>query len=463
MNAAGRYARLRVGAHEVAVAAEVVQEAIQAQASPRPLPRRSGALADACASRHGTVPLLDLAHWLDLGEACTPGQQALVLRSGRRSVAVRISSMHGVGRAAAVSRLHHDEDPQELFQCSVRWEDGHSAALLEVERLMDLARIWCDDAGLAWQPLDGADRHGGAAAAPRQPHALLGAGGLRWAMPSAQLREVVPALPLEFTLPPGAHARGICTWRGRKLPVLDLAALHGGADRVTGGALMAIVLCGELGAAVLVDAALQVAPLAVPAQAAQFQPLAAPDGAEVLRVDMDALLRGLAEAEISRQPVAVAASGTNGGDGLGAARQRQRQADATSYLLFEADTTYATPVHSLVHVLALDEAAAEPLQRGDSGRLAFRGQFMPLLALPAYGGKPRPAPPRVALVVAMHDGALAAVAAHRVAGWVRADAVQHGALRAAAFGELRTITVTQGDQRSTHMVVDLDQVAYMLA
>lgn len=455
MNAAGRYARLRVGAHEVAVAAEVVQEAIQAQASPRPLPRRSGALADACASRHGTVPLLDLAHWLDLGEACTPGQQALVLRSGRRSVAVRISSMHGVGRAAAVSRLHHDEDPQELFQSTVRWEDGGSAALLEVERLMALTQVWCDDAGLAWarpQPADKDSR-----ALPRQSHALLGAGGLRWAVPSRHLREVVPAIPLEFALPPGSHARGICTWRGRKLPVLDLAVLQGGSGRTTGGALVAIVTSGELGAAILVEEALQVAQLAVPEQPAQFQPVTAADGAEALRVDIEQLLGGLAEAEISRGQAASAGSAR-----AGAAASRAA-ADKAIYLLFEADGTYAAPVSSLVHVVPLDASSAAQLQRGESGRLAFRGQFVPLLPLPAYSGKPPAGSPGVALVVAMHDGHMAAVAVHRVTGWARGDHVQPGAMRAAAFGEFKTVTVAQGGQRSTHMVVELDQVAYMLA
>lgn len=452
----GRYARLRVGAHEVAVAADVVQEAIQVAGLPRPLPRRSGALADACTSRHGVVPLLDLAQWLDLGEPATPGSQALVLRCGGRSVAVRTGSMHGVARAGSVTRLHHDEDPQELFQSTVRWEDGGSAALLEVERLMALTQVWCDDAGLAWTRPQPADKDA-AMALPRQSHALLGAGGLRWAVPSRHLREVVPAIPLEFALPPGSHARGICTWRGRKLPVLDLAVLQGGSGRTTGGALVAIVTCGELGAALLVEEAFQVAQLAVPEQPAQFQPVTAPDGAEALRVDVEQLLGGLAEAEISRGQAASAGSAR-----AGAAASRAA-ADTAIYLLFEADGTYAAPVSSLVHVVPLDASAAARLQRGESGRLAFRGQFVPLLPLPAYSGKPPAGRPGVALVVAMHDGHMAAVAVHRVTGWARGDHVQPGAMRAAAFGEFKTVTVAQGGQRSTHMVVELDQVAYMLA
>ncbi|WP_157271339.1 chemotaxis protein CheW [Azohydromonas aeria] len=451
----GRYVRLRVGEHEVAVAAEAVLEAVHVAKSVRPLPRRGGVLVGACDSRCGVVPLLDLARWLDLGPAETPGQQALVLRSGDRAVAVRVSAMHGVAEAASVARLHHDEDPAELFQSTVRWVDAGSAALLEVQRLMALTRVWCEDAGLLWSGTDAAGH--ARAALPRQTHGLLGAGGSRWAIPSQHLVEVIPALPLEFALPPGSHARGICAWRGRKLAVLDLATLRNGPGRVTQGTLLAVVLSGDLGAAFPIDTVQQIAQLDIPPEPVLFQSLLAPDGAEVLRVDVAQLLGQLPEAEISRGDPA----GRPGA--RAAATSSTRAADAASYLLFEADTTYAAPVSGLVQVMPLDAAAAARLQRGEDTTVPFRGQLVPLLELPSYGGRSPAGRPRVALVVAMPDGCLAAVAVQRVTGWAYGETVHPGAMRAAAFGELQTITITQGAQRTTHMVVELSQVAYMFA
>lgn len=451
MSGHGRYARLRIGDQELAVASDAVAQAVLVE-SPRPLPRRSGALASTCDTPWGVVPLLDLALWLDMGHAATPGHQALLLRNAGKAVAVRVSSLHGVAAAASVSRLHHDDDPSELFQSCVRWVGAGSAALLEVERLLKLTQVWCEDSALSW---GGLTQPGGASSLQRQPHAILSAGGVRWAIPAQHLLEVAPAKALEFALPPGSHARGICSWRARKMPVLDLAALRDEQERTTDAELWAVVCSGELSAAILVNEARQLVQLEVPSHTDQFEPAIAPDGSEVLWVDVERLLCALPEAGISR-------GGRAADPGTASAASCPHAAGAASYLLFEADTTYAAPVGSVVQVVALDPATMAQLLRGGA-RLSFQGQSLPLFPLPAYSGQEATNPPQVAFVVAMPDGALAAIAVHRVTAWAQGAAVQPGAMRAAAFGEFQTITVTRSAQRTTHMVIDLDQVAYMLA
>lgn len=450
MSEHGRYARLRIGDQEVAVASDAVAHAVLVEASP-PLPRRSGALASTCATPWGMVPLLDLALWLNMGHATTPGHQALLLHSAGKAVAVRVSSLHGVAAAASVSRLHHDDNPSELFQSCVRWADAGTAALLEVKRLMDLTQVWCEDNALSW---DSVTQPSGASPLQRQPHAILSAGGLRWAIPAQHLLEVAPATELELVLPPGSHARGICSWRARKMPVLDLAMLRNKQDRTTGAKLWAVICSGELSAAVLVNEVRQLVQLAVPPHADQFEAVMAPDGSEVLRVDVERLLCALPETEISRGSRAAF-------PGMASATQCPHAAGAVSYLLFEADTTYAAPVDSVVHVVALEPATIGRLLRGGD-KLSFRGQSLPLFLLPAYSGQRAVNAPQVAIVVAMPDGGLAAIAVHRVTAWAQGSAVQPGAMRAAAFGEFQTITVTRAGKRTTHMVIDLDQVAYML-
>jgi chemotaxis signal transduction protein len=222
-----------------------------------------------------------------------------------------------------------------------------------------------------------------------------------------------------------------------------------------GAKLWAVVCSGELSAAVLVNEARQLLQLAVPPHADQFEPAMAPDGSEVLRVDVERLLRALPEAEISRGSRADYSR-------TASVASCPHASGAVSYLLFEADTTYATPVDRVVHVVALQPATIVQLMRGDA-RLSFRGQSLPLVLLPAYSGREAVNAPQVAIVVAMPDGGLAAIAVHRVTAWAQGAAVQLGAMRAAAFGEFQTITVTRAGQRTTHMVLDLDQVAYMLA
>jgi len=441
------HARVRVGKHDIAVPAAAVLAARHADAPLAALPRRGGAAVGACDTPWGVVPVIDLSRWLDMGTTAEPGRVVLVLQHGSRRVAVRADELRGISAASGVERLLHDEDPDELFQSAVRWPAGAGlSALLDVGRLADLAQAW---AGLA-------DAAPVVAPAPTAPgvrltvHAVLSAGGHLWAIPAAQLLQVVSALPLESALAGDSATRGFCTWRGSKMPVVDLARLLGKPGPP--GGLMALVAEGDRAAAFQVDAVRQLVPFA-PATGGAGPLVRVPGLGEVRPIDVAALLSRLPEASVGHAPHErhkTRASITN-----------RRAAAGVPHVLFEHDATYATPAERVLQVLALDQQQASAVAEGAAVHLPWRGRMVPLHALPCYSGRPAGLP-QVALVVDVPDAeGPVAIAAVRLHGWettARADGV-----RLPSMGELGLLTVGDGAARSSHMVIDLAEVAYALA
>ncbi|UUX95954.1 chemotaxis protein CheW [Aquabacterium sp. J223] len=379
--APARCARVRIGRHEVAVPAEHVVQAVSLTRPPTPLPRRGGAIAGACDTPWGPIAVIDLNRWLGMGDdAAAPAQLVLLLVAGQRRIGVLASSLQGVLPVARQVRVHRDDDAEELFQSAVQWVGNAGlAALLEVQRLFDLAAVWGEDAGPPPRTVP--------ATAPMQPHAIVRSGGRRWALPAACVSAVEPAVPLEFRLNDGSGVRGIGSWRGRKLPMVDLCALAGGPSGPEAAPLMAILTDGERQVAAGVDEVLQVARLPVPADGpdepgAVFAPSLGPDGVELQRVAVDRLLRSLPEAEISRAPfvsvagprTAAAAAPRAGGRGHGA------------YLLFDNGGACAAPTGPVQKVLPLAPDLARRLADGEAVSVVVGDGLVPLRRLPALSG-----------------------------------------------------------------------------
>lgn len=445
------HARVRIGTHDIAVPAGAVMAALPPDAATSALPRRGSPVVGACETAWGMVPVVDLARWMDLGES-TNGERAgniLVLQEEGRRLAVRADALHGVARALSQERLVHDEDPDELFHSAVRWEDGtRASAVLEVRRLAELALTW-----VAQPPTfsaSGPEAALGGTAAGTTAHAVVGAGGTWWALPAAQVTQVVPALPLEMTLSGVGATRGFCTWQGAKLPVLDLGLMDGRPPAA--GTWMALVVDGERAAAVLVDAVRKVLPL-VPAGNVQAVPVLVPGLGEVIPIDVVSLLERLPESRMA---------GPLGHSAGTAAPAHREFAGAAAYVLFEHDATYATPADRVLQAIALDERQGQAVAAGTPVHLSWRGHLVPVHALPCYGGGAKPALPRVALVVDMPAGqGPVALAVTRLQSWEAAGKV--APLRVPAMGTMAMLTIGEGGSSSSHLVIDLAEVAYALA
>lgn len=478
--ALGLCARVQVGNTPLAVTAPAVVQVVDA-AQAIALPRRAGALCEALPTRWGVLPLVDLALWLPCGAACSEGTRALVLRDeAGRHVALRVAALGGVQRHAGLVRLHHDERPEELFQSTVSWHDGSAPTpWLEVPRLMALSQLWAAALPAPGLRAAGATPGGEAAGAaesgagvpPRAvPHALLRTGGTFWALPAQHLVQVLRALPLEFALPPGPAVRGIVSWQGRKLPVLDLAAwgrAQGLDDRspaaTADAAVMAVVAQGDLALALRVDAVQQLLDLPASGTSTAREPLRrllTPSVGEVQVVDVEILFSQLPEVDISRPRGAAAA--LPGGPVRATPTPHHGPAGGPAHLLFEADTRYAAHVRNLLQVLPLPAALSERLRTAGTVTLPWRGASIPVVALPAYSGQAAADPPRVALVLQLPNGQRAALAVQTLLGWVGGAALETGGMRMANTGQLSIVTVTLEGQRQSHVVVDLAEVAQAL-
>jgi len=478
-NHPGPCARVRVGKQEVALPAHTIVRALETDGS-QPIPRRVGALCEPLRTPQGLVPLIDLALWAPCGVERTHGRRALVLSEGDRTVAVRVDDLKGIAHPAAFSRLHHDDRPEELFQSVVQWrDDGGTAALLEVPRLMALSRLWSEQAHA--QHCEGTPkgediRHqaqgmgGGAqASVSTRRYAVVSAGDQRWAIDAERLMQATAALPLEFSLRPGQPVRGITSWQGRKLPVVDLAAwgaVHGALPSTVrrdpasaaSGSMMVVLGRGDLRVAVLADTVQQL--VSLPTPSARGEPLrraVAAGVGEVTVIDVDALFDQLPEADISRprEPAAQASARTK-------ARTEAADCSSSSYLLFEADATYAAEVTDLVQVVALPPLLQHQLLAHQQASMPFRQESIPVIPLPAYSGGNGGAF-GVALVVRLPNGGHAGVAVHRLLSWIGRHAAQPGGLRMASTGQLPIVTVALGGIRQSHIVVNLAEVAQALA
>jgi len=378
-------AQAGVGAVWIGVPAASVVQAIPFPSAPALLPRRQGALAGVVDHEGRPVPVVDLARWVDVGAAPgATGSKAplvLILHAAGRTLGLKIDRVGAVVEVAAhaVTRLHHDEHEEEVFQCVARLGDedsgknsgsGRILSLLDVDRLARLCAAWHQE------PAPDA-----AAAAPDQvqcavrSYAVLQAGAARLALAADTLAEVLPIPPLNV-LGAGSHT-ACCLWRGRHLPVLTLCAL--GLEPAPDGAaptLLAVVERAGLALGLPVHAALGLQELATGGPARPDQLLSAqfaPDGAPLRVLDEERLFARFPEAQLSRD--AGTAQGSDSAE-----RERRQVANAGAYIVFESGGMYAAPIDAVERVVSLREALTD-----GEGAMAWEGRPILLRDLRAGG------------------------------------------------------------------------------
>lgn len=446
-------ATVRIGAVQVGIPVEAVLQALPATGLAM-LPRRRGALCGVVEHDGILVPVVDLARWVDVGGAPPAAEEAarvLLLRDGARRIGLRVDAVGGLAEVGegGLSRLLHDEDPEEVFHTAVKAR-GTDAILsvLDTARLAALAMAWHQDqedaAGASAAPVAGAEAGAGQAGASITV-GLLQTGGVALGLPVDNLAEVLP-LP---ALSSGGFGLAHCTWRDRTLAVLPPGAPGDGGDGRDGGArdappakLLAVVEYGGAALGLQVDAVrgLQAIALAADAPpAAQGLAVAChdADGGAVLLLDIARLFARFPEAALARRAAT--------GDGRPCDPAGAGRSNATAYVVFQAGGMLATAIDALEEIL--------PMPAGAAATLAWRGKTVAVTDL-----RPVDAPgPGQAMVVHRGERHLACVVSH-----VSLLVPPRGGhlYRMGAQGRaVEFITVGEGAGQASYRTVDLAALA----
>lgn len=367
-------ATVRIGAVQVGIPVEAVLQALPATGLAM-LPRRGGALCGVVEHDGILVPVVDLARWVDVGGAPPAAEGAarvLLLRDGARRIGLRVDAVGGLAEVGegGLSRLLHDEDPEEVFHTAVKAR-GTDAILsvLDTARLAALALAWHQDqedaagAGGGAAPVAGAEP-GAGQAVPSITVGLLQAGGVALGLPVDNLAEVLPLPALSSSGFGLAH----CRWRDRTLAVLPPGAPGaggegGGARDAPAAKLLAVVAYGDAALGLQVDAVRgmqAIAPAADAPPAAQGLAVAChdADGGAVLLLDIARLFARFPEAALARRAAT--------GDGRPRDPAGAGRSNATAYVVFQAGGMLATAIDALEEIL--------PLPAGAGATLAWRGK-----------------------------------------------------------------------------------------
>lgn len=435
-----RLAEVRLDAVDVGIDAAAVVQALPLPADAPALPRRAGALAGVVEHGGALVPVVDLARWVDTG-ARGDGSDAriLILADGGRVLGLRVSSVGGLVDVAPgdVTRLHHDDDAEEVFHSAARSpETGRILSVLDVGRLAALAQAWSDGAAsAATAAAPAASAAAGAAdAAATRTYALLDAGAVRLGVPADGLAEVMPMPPRDTI---GAGDGRWCTWRGRHLAIVPLAAVVPGAADDTGAApLLAVLERDGLALGLPVRATLRLAQCVPPAAGAAVATVYDEDGAELQLLDLAPLFARRPEAALSRvSHDGTAAPGSRAG-GTDAGKPND-----TAYVVFEADGLAAAPLATLERIL--------PLAGPPGATLPWDGRAIPVVDLRRPDPASAPAAGGQVLVVRAGADHVACVVA-RVHLMIPAGAGRMYRLGATAF-----VTTEDGAARASYRTVDL--------
>jgi len=393
-----------VGAVTVAIAVDAVLHALPLAGALHPLPRRQGALCGVVEHAGRLVPVVDLARWVDVGEradvADAKAERIMVLGDGRRSIGLRVSAVLGLTDvpAAALAPVLHDQDPEEVFHTVVKSEElDRVLSVLDVGRLIALAAAWHEaDDGASARTAGGAAADRATAGVPGAGvpaagvpaagvpagavlHAVLAVGDLRFAVPAAELAQVIRMPALRAIGPAGGSS--YCSWRDRNLAVLDGARLLGvaPAQAAAPAPLLAIIERGDLALGVSVRAAVELRQLAPPGSGtgAADEALATTvfdgDGGAIEVINTAALFARTPEAHI-RKAVARAAA-----DPITAQRTNSH-----AYIVFQTERHHATAIEPIEEILAL-QAAHVDAQEQLLPTIAWRGQPLRVVDLRAPG------------------------------------------------------------------------------
>jgi chemotaxis signal transduction protein len=360
-------ARIRIGEVGIGIRIETVLQALPLPETFSRLPLRTHALLGMVDHDGMAVPVVDLARWLDVGAAPAGAvPQLLLLRDGDRTVGLRVDALEELVEveAAALQRLHHGDDPDDVFHSAAPSGNGVLLSLLEVTRLADLAQCWSTAPTAA------------TAAAPTAPpmadtlqrtcYALLDTGHGLIGVPPAALAEVL-ALPALTHIGSSAW----CRWHDSQLALIASTALFqapGVDTRVAAAPLLAVLQHADLALGVPVQAVLRLEEFGpgVPSTDGVGENVIDASGATVLLVDVTRLLARHPEAALARGDSVMAAASASTSTSTGTSNDE-------AYVVFDAAGLQALPLAAIEQIVPLDV----PL----GPTMAWQGAAIPLIDL----------------------------------------------------------------------------------
>ena len=446
--------------------AHVVQ-AIEVPKDMAAMPRRAGGIVGVISRGEQLVPVVRLENWLADAEpsppppSTAPDARIVIVGDGGRVVGLLVEAVVGMRRCAAkaVARLFHDDRPDELFACAARLEpDAPPLPMLEPARLTALAGAWCDAAGLDTSaPLPGAPAPDaapvdGAAGTERASLGVFRIGDRLVGIAVSDVGEFIATPSLRA--PPLRHptTRGLCDWRGRLLPVVDIGSLIGAAASAQAPAWMCVVRHGDRVLGMLVHEIVELKAVDVPSRVSgERAPLvrhALPVERGILHVlDTAALMAECPESGISVKAEPAEAS-----------RERV-PASPHTWLVFEADGLYATRIDHIQAVIALPDALRPRLEAGLAVDLDWRDQAVPVRALFADAARALAGTDMRLLVVVVAGGRGVAVPITAVKAMIAPRTATLARLRARGGAMVDVVSTAAGPDRATYEVVDLEALA----
>ena len=422
------------------------------------VPRRAGGLVDVVTHGEQLLPVVRLEDWLaavdadvvDADEAppavtAPPEARIVILSEGGLCVGLLVDAVEGMRRCAAnaAARLFHDDRPDELFAGAVRVDaDAPAIPLLEPGRLAALAGVWSAAAGVSVANAHSATtaRHDESPVA-RTSLGVFRIGDVLVGIAVDDIGELLRTPALRPAPLRQASTRGLCDWRGRLLPVVDIGATLGVLPTDEARPWMCVVRHGGMVLGVLVHEIVELHGVDV-SDAAESSSLVRrelPTARGVLQVlDTTALMASCPEACIS----------------LRGERGAEHAAPATSphtWLVFESAGSYATRIDCVQEIVPVPAALRPRLEAGLDVSLQWRGHAVPVRDL--FAGQGLAAAARL-LIVVEAGGCRIAVPIIGVKAMIAPRTATLARLRVRA--ELvDVISTAAGADRASYEVVDL--------